>query len=111
MLAIARAAISSSTGMAARICGVTGTLNGGPIRSLHVPNIVKPEPGTGKSYRRIVHKPIKYTIEPLNVTNLAGRDPVSGTIKFIFITIKTAPIESPIQYNLSYIIQNHSKLL
>lgn len=43
-------------------------------------NLVKlPEPGVkGKSYRRIVHFKDKYTVEPLNVTNLAGRDPVTG---------------------------------
>lgn len=41
----------------------------------------KPKPGvSGKSYRRIVHFPEKYTVEPLNVTNLAGRDPVSGRV-------------------------------
>ena len=38
----------------------------------------KPKPGHGKSFRRIVHFPDKYTVEPLNVTNLAGRDPNSG---------------------------------
>lgn len=41
--------------------------------------IKMPEPGVkGKSYRRIVHFKDKYTVEPLNVTNLAGRDPVTG---------------------------------
>ncbi|XP_012255662.2 39S ribosomal protein L2, mitochondrial [Athalia rosae] len=41
----------------------------------------KPEPGVkGKSYRRIVHFPEEYTIKPLEVTNLAGRDPVSGRL-------------------------------
>ncbi|XP_041781474.1 39S ribosomal protein L2, mitochondrial [Anopheles merus] len=38
----------------------------------------KPKPGGGKSYRRIVHYPEEYTIEPLRVTNLAGRDPETG---------------------------------
>lgn len=38
-----------------------------------------PEPGVdGKSYRRIVHFKDEYTVEPLEVTNLAGRDPVTG---------------------------------
>lgn len=37
----------------------------------------KPKPGDGKSYRRIIHYPKEYTVEPLNVTNLAGRDPVT----------------------------------
>ncbi|XP_043790425.1 39S ribosomal protein L2, mitochondrial [Apis laboriosa] len=34
----------------------------------------------GKSYRRIVHFKNEYTIEPLKVTNLGGRDPVTGRI-------------------------------
>ncbi|XP_055592770.1 39S ribosomal protein L2, mitochondrial [Uranotaenia lowii] len=40
----------------------------------------KPKPGTGKAYRRIVHYPEEYTIEPLKVTNLAGRDPETGRL-------------------------------
>ncbi|XP_050091450.1 39S ribosomal protein L2, mitochondrial [Anopheles aquasalis] len=40
----------------------------------------KPKPGTGKAYRRIVHYPDEYTVEPLNVTNLAGRDPETGRL-------------------------------
>lgn len=42
------------------------------------PNIVKPKPGFGKSYRRIVHFAEEYTVKPLEVTNLAGRDPETG---------------------------------
>lgn len=42
------------------------------------PNVVKPKPGFGKSYRRIVHFPEEYTVKPLEVTNLAGRDPETG---------------------------------
>jgi hypothetical protein len=42
-----------------------------------------PKPGNGRSFRRIVHYPEKYTVEPLKVTNLAGRDPVTGKIPFI----------------------------
>lgn len=39
-----------------------------------------PKPGIdGKSYRRIVHFKDEYTIEPLQVTNLGGRDSVTGT--------------------------------
>ncbi|XP_050667288.1 39S ribosomal protein L2, mitochondrial isoform X2 [Leptidea sinapis] len=44
------------------------------------PNLVKPKPGFGKSYRRIVHFPEDYTVKPLEVTNLAGRDPESGRV-------------------------------
>lgn len=40
----------------------------------------KPKPGEGIAYRRKVHFPSKYTVEPLNVTNLAGRDPVTGRV-------------------------------
>uniref|UniRef100_A0A336K1N7 CSON007364 protein n=1 Tax=Culicoides sonorensis TaxID=179676 RepID=A0A336K1N7_CULSO len=40
----------------------------------------KPEPGKGKSYRRIVHFPKEYTVKPLDTTNLAGRDPVTGRL-------------------------------
>ncbi|KAK1122746.1 hypothetical protein K0M31_009188 [Melipona bicolor] len=43
--------------------------------------VKKPKPGEkGKSYRRIVHFQDKYTVEPLKVTNLAGRDPVTGRV-------------------------------
>lgn len=38
-----------------------------------------PEIGQGKAFRRIVHYKDEYTVEPLKVTNLAGRDPVTGT--------------------------------
>ncbi|CAH0399430.1 unnamed protein product [Chilo suppressalis] len=44
------------------------------------PNIIKPKPGFGKAYRRIVHFPEEYTVKPLEVTNLAGRDPVTGRV-------------------------------
>ncbi|KAK5649289.1 hypothetical protein RI129_000318 [Pyrocoelia pectoralis] len=40
----------------------------------------KPTPGYGISYRRVIHYPEKYTVKPLEVTNLAGRDPVSGRL-------------------------------
>ncbi|KAL0870607.1 hypothetical protein ABMA27_005567 [Loxostege sticticalis] len=57
-------------------------------RAIHVcatnfaskPNIQKPKPGFGKAYRRIVHFPEEYTVKPLEVTNLAGRDPESGRV-------------------------------
>lgn len=42
--------------------------------------VTKPEPGVGKAYRRIVHFPENYTVKPLEVTNLAGRDPVTGRV-------------------------------
>ncbi|CAK1542188.1 unnamed protein product [Leptosia nina] len=56
------------------------TLHASAISYASKPNIVKPKPGFGKSYRRIVHFPEEYTVKPLNVTNLAGRDPVSGRV-------------------------------
>ncbi|KAI4457771.1 ribosomal protein l2 [Holotrichia oblita] len=40
----------------------------------------KPEIGYGVSYRRKVHFPEEYTIKPLEVTNLGGRDPVTGRL-------------------------------
>ncbi|XP_066994563.2 large ribosomal subunit protein uL2m [Anabrus simplex] len=39
-----------------------------------------PKPGEGRAFRRIVHYPEEYTVKPLNVTNLAGRDPISGRV-------------------------------
>lgn len=69
----------------------------------------KPKPGEGKAFRRIVHYPEKYTVEPLNVTNLAGRDPVTkrivakgigGGIKHKYHWIKwvrDGPLEGPPQ--------------
>ena len=40
----------------------------------------KPEIGRGKSFRRIVHFPENYTVKPLEVTNLGGRDPKTGRL-------------------------------
>lgn len=42
--------------------------------------IKKPLPGTGRAFRRIVHYPKEYTVKPLEVTNLAGRDPETGRV-------------------------------
>lgn len=42
--------------------------------------VEKPKPGEGRAFRRIVHYPEEYTVEPLKVTNLAGRDPVTGRL-------------------------------
>lgn len=39
-----------------------------------------PEIGRGKSFRRIVHFTENYTVKPLEVTNLGGRDPASGRV-------------------------------
>lgn len=51
------------------------------VRTYFAGEIEKPKPGVkGKSYRRIVHYPEKYTVKPLDVTNLAGRDPVTGRV-------------------------------
>ncbi|XP_017785629.1 PREDICTED: 39S ribosomal protein L2, mitochondrial [Nicrophorus vespilloides] len=49
-----------------------------PVR--HRKYVEKPTPGLGISYRRIVHYPEEYTVKPLDVTNLGGRDPVSGRL-------------------------------
>lgn len=37
-----------------------------------------PKIGHGKCFRRIVHYPEEYTVKPLEVTNLGGRDPKTG---------------------------------
>ncbi|EDV97547.1 39S ribosomal protein L2, mitochondrial [Drosophila grimshawi] len=42
--------------------------------------VEKPKPGAGQQFRRIVHFPEEYTVEPLKITHLAGRDPVSGRL-------------------------------
>ncbi|XP_063699537.1 large ribosomal subunit protein uL2m [Culicoides brevitarsis] len=42
--------------------------------------VEKPQPGKGQAFRRIVHFPAEYTVEPLKTTNLAGRDPVTGRV-------------------------------
>lgn len=58
------------------------------LRFIHKPHLnVKPKPGFGIAYRRVVHYPEEYTVQPLEVTNLAGRDPVSGkyVLTFFFI--------------------------
>ncbi|XP_028043527.1 39S ribosomal protein L2, mitochondrial [Bombyx mandarina] len=55
-------------------------LHVGVVHSASKPNIEKPKPGFGKSYRRIVHFPEQYTVKPLEVTNLAGRDPETGRV-------------------------------
>lgn len=49
------------------------------VRYRHV-RVTKPEIGHGKSYRRIVHFPDQYTVKPLEVTNLGGRDPKTGRL-------------------------------
>ncbi|XP_041980791.1 39S ribosomal protein L2, mitochondrial [Aricia agestis] len=59
---------------------VTRSIHVSPSLLISKPNLVKPKPGLGISYRRIVHYPEEYTVKPLEVTNLAGRDPVSGRI-------------------------------
>ncbi|EEB19770.1 50S ribosomal protein L2, putative [Pediculus humanus corporis] len=40
--------------------------------------VEKPKPGNGQQFRIKVHFPSEYTIEPLDVTHLGGRDPVTG---------------------------------
>lgn len=71
--------------------------------------VTKPKPGQGKAYRRIVHYPEEYTVKPLDVTNLAGRDPVTGRLvckgigggvkhKFHWIKwVRDGPAEGPPQ--------------
>lgn len=42
--------------------------------------VEKPRIGVGTAFRRIVHFPEEYTVQPLNVTNLGGRDPKTGRV-------------------------------
>lgn len=42
--------------------------------------VQKPKPGGGKSFRRIVHFTDEYTVEPLKISHLAGRDPDTGRL-------------------------------
>jgi len=42
--------------------------------------VEKPKPGAGTQFRRIVHFKDEYTVEPLKITHLAGRDPASGRV-------------------------------
>lgn len=56
--------------------------------------VKKPKPGVGKAFRRIVHFEDRYTVKPLNVTNLGGRDPVTGeryycySILYFFLALR-----------------------
>lgn len=71
-------------------------------RAIHVcatnfaskPNIEKPKPGFGKAYRRIVHFPEEYTVKPLEVTNLAGRDPESGKIPNLYLILQKTGLDT-----------------
>lgn len=46
----------------------------------HYKYLELPEIGRGIAFRRKVHFPENYTVKPLEVTNLGGRDPVSGRV-------------------------------
>ncbi|KAH8270552.1 hypothetical protein KR018_011483 [Drosophila ironensis] len=40
--------------------------------------VEKPLPGNGQQFRRTTHFPQEYTVAPLKITHLAGRDPLTG---------------------------------
>ncbi|GAB1865661.1 39S ribosomal protein L2, mitochondrial [Camponotus japonicus] len=42
--------------------------------------VKKPKIGAGKAFRRIVHFEDKYTVKPLKITNLGGRDSATGRV-------------------------------
>lgn len=64
--------------------GVIGALGSQVPRRYRWKLVQLPKPGeNGKSYRRIVHFKDEYTVEPLQVTNLGGRDPVTGAVYII----------------------------
>lgn len=51
----------------------------GPPGAKTYPDLNQPEmPEPSGAFRRKVHFPEKYTVEPLSVTRLGGRDPESG---------------------------------
>ncbi|XP_063626992.1 large ribosomal subunit protein uL2m [Cydia splendana] len=56
------------------------TIYTGVVNFASKPRLDKPKPGFGIAYRRIVHFPEEYTVKPLEVTNLAGRDPATGRV-------------------------------
>ncbi|XP_050460815.1 39S ribosomal protein L2, mitochondrial [Cataglyphis hispanica] len=78
----------STTMLACRVFGqqISNLLNStisvfSQVPRRHRWKLVKlPEIGKGKAFRRIVHFKDKYTVEPLQVTNLGGRDPVTGRV-------------------------------
>ncbi|CAG7786964.1 unnamed protein product [Allacma fusca] len=58
----------------------TAPLTVTPIRTRwNDTNLEVPKPGSGY-YRRTVHYPEKYTLEPIPTTNLGGRDPKTGRV-------------------------------
>ncbi|KAG8232610.1 hypothetical protein J437_LFUL010733 [Ladona fulva] len=48
-------------------------------RSKHK-DVELPKPGQGRAFRRVVHYPKKYTVEPIPYTRLGGRDPETGRV-------------------------------
>lgn len=52
------------------------------VRSYNIYKVFQPNPGDGKNYRFKVHYPEdgEYTVKPLKMTKLAGRDPETGRI-------------------------------
>ena len=71
--------------------------------------VEKPQPGNGRQFRRIIHFKDEYTVEPLDTTHLAGRDPVTGRVvakgigggikqKYHWIKwVRDGPLEGPPQ--------------
>lgn len=51
------------------------------VRFKYCSIVDKPEPGVpGTYYRRVIHFPEKYTVQPLENTHLGGRDSVTGRL-------------------------------
>lgn len=79
-----------------------------PVRTIYK-FVDKPKPGDGQAFRRKVHYPKEYTVKPLEVTNLAGRDPITGRVvangigggikhKYHWIKwVRDGPVEGPPQ--------------
>ena len=74
--------------------------------------VTKPATGYGVAFRRKVHFPENYTVKPLDVTNLGGRDPATGRVvvkgigggikhKYHWIDwIRVGPKEGPPKVNI-----------
>lgn len=60
----------------------------GPPGAKYYPDLYQPEmPEPSGAFRRKVHFPEEYTVEPLPVTRLGGRDPITGLCNVIILWI------------------------
>ena len=70
-----------------------GKRKGPPGAKTYAYDLKQPElPEPSHAFRRRVHFPEEYTVKPLSVTRLGGRDPVSGSYGVIYTWIICTPI-------------------